>query len=101
VAEAEFGTIAAVGAGSNVAGGVITRALDSPGADTSPADPAGLITDAVTGGGGALIGNGVGALIKRDFAPLHPPIRNFGTRAFSAANQAYRSTMTRFDQVGR
>ena len=101
VAETEFGTIAAVGAGSNVAGGVITRTLDSPGADTSPTDPAALITDAVTGGGGALIGNGVGILIKRDFAPLHPPIRNFGTRAFSAANQAYRSTLTRLDQVGR
>jgi RHS repeat-associated protein len=101
VAEAGFGTIAAVGAASNVAGGVLTRSLDSSGANTSAIDPTAVLTDAVTGGGGALIGNGVGLLVKRDFAPLHPPIGTFGTRAFSVANRAYRSAATRLDQGAR
>jgi hypothetical protein len=48
----------------------LTRSLDSSVGSTL--DPEQLITDAVTGGGGALLGHGAGLLIKRDFAPLRP-----------------------------
>jgi RHS repeat-associated protein len=100
VAEAEFGAVMAVGATSSVVGGAIARGFDDS-ASTSVTDPAAMLTDAITGGGGAAIGNGIGLLARRDFAPLRPPVRKFGTRAYSVAQQAYRTTVTRLDQGAR
>jgi len=88
VAEAELGTVLAVGAGSNIVGGVVERSLDSTPGNTF--DPGSMALDAATGGGGALIGNYVGLLYARDFAPVRPSIRKFGTKAFSASRRVYK-----------
>ena len=96
VPEAGFEALVVVGAGSNVIGGEITRSLDSTG---RPGDLGAMTTDALLGGAGGFIGNGVGLLIERDFSPLRPTISKFGTKAFSRANRAYASDLARLRKI--
>ncbi len=101
LAEAGVGTTVLVGAGSNVVGGVFERTLDSPSANTDVFDPAAMGSDAFMGGAGAAIGELSGQLIRRDFSPLRPPIRKWGTRAYTRAFQTYQRQQTVVNQTAR
>jgi len=56
--------VGGVGAASNVAGGAVTRALDSPEAGTSVIDGDAALVDAVAGGLGGVAGNQVGNMVR-------------------------------------
>ena len=89
LAEAGLGTTVLVGAGSNVVGGVVERALDSPEANTDAFDPLAMGTDGFMGGAGSALGELTGQLIRKDFSPRRPPVRKAGTRAYARASQTY------------
>lgn len=104
IAEASIGagTVLATGVVSNVAGGVVTRTLDSEEAHTAPFAFEELTADAVTGGAGVLVGQGVGKAYRcirpaPRFIPDAPGRRTVRLQNFQQATSAYENRVRNRD----